>query len=113
MVARPFARGLESVKEATSAFVLPDNAPGKTLTCRIPSAHNDPPIRRVVLDLVDDLSQLIHALTRIVVLARLVRRAEMPPLKSVHRTQIPHPPMREPDPIEVLPRPISDRKSVV
>ena len=78
-----------------------------TLTCRVPSAHDDPPIGRVVLDLVNDLSQLIHTLTGIIVLARLVRRAEMPPLESVHWTQIPHPPMREPDPIEVLPRPIS------
>ena len=41
-----------------------------------------------MLDLPDDFGELIDALARVVVVTRLVFRAEMPPLKSVHRTQI-------------------------
>lgn len=55
---------------------------------RIPSTHNDPPILRIVPNLVDAIGQLIDAFSRIVGMHIRILGAEMTPLEAVHGTEI-------------------------
>mmetsp|Transcript_1744 Transcript_1744/g.4928 ORF Transcript_1744/g.4928 Transcript_1744/m.4928 type:complete len:430 (+) Transcript_1744:290-1579(+) len=55
---------------------------------RVPSGHDDAPIVRLVLNLVEDLSHLVDALPRVVVVHRTVRRAEVAPLPAVHGAEV-------------------------
>ena len=55
---------------------------------RIPSAHNDPPVLRIVPNLINAIGQLIHALSRIVGMHVRILGAEMTPLEAVHRSEI-------------------------
>ncbi len=57
-------------------------------TCWIPGGQYDPPIIWVILDGVNDLSQLVYALPRVVGVHVLVRCSKMAPLKPVHWAQI-------------------------
>lgn len=76
-------------------------------TFRIPRAHDDPSVGRVVLDLVNHLSQLIHTLPGVVVFTSLIFGAEMPPLESVYRSQITLPAVRKSDLVEIFSRSVS------
>jgi hypothetical protein len=95
---RPICTVRDSVKHAC-----------KTLrrTFRVPSAEDDPSVRRVMSDLVNHLLELIDPLARIIVLARPVLRPEMPPLEPIHGSQVAFASMAQPDFIKVLSRPIA------
>jgi len=77
------------------------------LTCWIPRAHDNPSVSWVVLDFINDLLKLIHALPSVIILARLIRGSEMPPLKPIYRTEISNPSVIKTYAIEILPGPIS------
>lgn len=54
----------------------------------IPRCHDNATIFRLVLDTLNDILQLINALSSVVVLACLVLSAKVSPLKSIDRTEI-------------------------
>lgn len=55
---------------------------------RVPGSHDDAPVGGVHLDALDDLLQLVDSLAGVVVVAGAVLGAEVPPLKSINRSQI-------------------------
>ena len=57
--------------------------------CRIPSCHENSPARWVLLELFNQTSKLINALTFVVVVHGLVGRPEVSPLETVNRSQVP------------------------
>lgn len=80
------------------------SAPGtlRDHTGRIPSTHDDSTIVARVLDLINDFSELINPLPRIISLTINILRPKMSPLKPIHRSQITHLPMLQTNTVEVL-----------
>ncbi|KAJ2436874.1 hypothetical protein IWW46_005575 [Coemansia sp. RSA 2440] len=52
---------------------------------RVPRAHNNPPVSRILPYLANNILQLVHALARIIVVSIHIRSTEMPPLEPIHR----------------------------
>lgn len=77
------------------------------LTRWVPSAEDDPAVRRVVLDLVDAVGELIHALALVVGLAVDILCAEVSPLEAVHRAEVAFFAMRETSRVEEGPRAVA------
>ena len=69
---------------------------------RVPRAQDDPPVVRLVLQLVNDLRQLIDPLARVIRLRIHVLGAEMPPLETIDGSQVSDFSVREADAVEVL-----------
>lgn len=57
-------------------------------TCRVPRAEDDAAVGRIVLDLDNDLCELVDALPRVVIPARLVLCAKVPPLEAVREEEM-------------------------
>jgi hypothetical protein len=56
--------------------------------CWIPGTHNDAPIFRIVLNLVNAFHELIDTLSSVIRVHIHVLGTKVPPLKSVHRSQV-------------------------
>lgn len=59
-----------------------------SLTTRIPRTHDDASARWIVLYHAYALGQLVHALTRVVIMHRLVSSTGMSPLETVHGPEV-------------------------
>lgn len=77
------------------------------LTLGVPSTHDDPPIRRIRLDLLHHLRKLIHALPPVIILASAVLSPEVAPLEPINWPQIPLAPVPQPNAVQELPAPIA------
>ena len=73
----------------------------------VPRTQNDPSVIRVVLQLPDDLSDLIHAFARVICLRVDVFGSEMPPLEPVDRTQVAFCTVREADAVQIGAGPVA------
>jgi hypothetical protein len=69
--------------------------------CGIPCTQYDPSIIWVIPQLVDDFSQLIDSLTRIICPGIHVLRAEMPPLEPIYRPQVAFFSICQPDAVQI------------
>lgn len=81
----------------------PSQSTPSRLTLWVPCAEHNTPVGGVILNLVNDLHELVHALARIVVLAGTIVGAKVPPLEPIHGSQVAFPPVTETDAVEVLP----------
>ena len=70
--------------------------------CRVPGAHDDPPVVRLRLDPVDDLGQLVHPLAAVVGRHVDVLGSEVSPLEAVHGAEVSLLPLGEADAVEEL-----------
>ena len=68
----------------------------------VPRGEQDAPVVGVVLDLVNHLRELVHALTGVVGVHVLVLGAEVAPLEAVHRPEVALLPVTQADRVEVL-----------
>ena len=66
-------------------------------TLWIPSRHDYPPIRWIILDSLHDPCQLIDTLSSIIILTSPIISSKMSPLKSINWSQVPLPPMPQSD----------------
>jgi len=74
---------------------------------RVPGTQNNSPVIGVVLQLINHLCQLIHALSRIVRLGIDILGPEMAPLKPVDRSQVSDFAVREPNAVKIGARSVS------
>mmetsp|Transcript_22694 Transcript_22694/g.73459 ORF Transcript_22694/g.73459 Transcript_22694/m.73459 type:complete len:215 (-) Transcript_22694:1002-1646(-) len=69
---------------------------------RVPGGEDDPPVVRLLLDRLDDLSDLVHPLPGIVGVHILVLCAKVPPLPTVDGPEVALLPVGQPDRVEVV-----------
>lgn len=90
------------IVEGNAAHVREDE-----LTGGVPRAEDDAAVGGVLLDFADALRELVDALPGVVRVAVRVLRAKVPPLKSVHRTQVALSPVSQPTLLQELLAPVS------
>ena len=69
---------------------------------RVPRTEDDPPIVRVVLELMYNLCQLVHSLPSVISLGIDILGAKVAPLETIHWPEVSNGTVRETDRVEVI-----------